>query len=162
MQELNQRPSKIAGTPIGGWLIVIMIVLIASGLRVVVDLITVIVELLDDNWTEYFQTPDKFLRIRVNIYLFLIISMAIGLCGVVWSLTNFFQRKKRFPAIFLSVLGYFIIIEVLRIYFLYYAANLVGQDAGNIDTGLAKTCVVTILAGLYLTKGKRPNQTFVN
>jgi len=163
MQELdNNTTSETNGKPIGGWLWVIMVVIIASGLQILISIVTTTNELLADEWNQYFETVDELLRIRVNIYAFLIISMTIGLGILVWSLVNFFKRKKRFPAIFLGLLGYFILTEVLRIYFLDYYATLTDQDGSNIESGLVKTGIVAILAGLYLNKGKRPTQTFVN
>lgn len=163
MQELdNNTTSETNGKPIGGWLWVIMVVIIASGLQILISIVTTTSELLADEWNQYFETVDELLRIRVNIYAFLIISMTIGLGILVWSLVNFFKRKKRFPAIFLGLLGYFILTEVLRIYFLDYYATLTDQNASNIESGLVKTGIVAILAGLYLNKGKRPAQTFVN
>lgn len=163
MQELDQDITQtFNGKPIGGWLWVIMVVVMASGLQILISIVTTTNELLADDWNLYFQTTDELLRIRMNIYLFLIISMVIGLGILIWSLVNFFHRKKKFPAIFLGLLGYFILTEVLRIYFLDYYAGLTDQDASNIESGLAKTGVVAIIAGLYLNKGKRPNQTFVN
>ena len=77
-------------------------------------------------------------------------------------LNIFFKKKHNFPAVFLGVLGYFILMEVLRVYFLDYYMGLTGQDTNYIESGLLKTGIVAILAGLYLNKGKRPNQTFVN
>ena len=163
MEELSQDTTpKMYGKPIGGWLWVVMVVIMASGLQIFISIVTTTNELLADDWKQYFESVDELLRIRVNIYAFLILSMTIGLGILVWSLVNFFKRKKRFPAIFLGLLGYFILTEVLRIYFLDYYATLTDQDASNIESGLVKTGVVAILAGLYLNKGKRPIQTFVN
>ncbi len=163
MQELDHNTtSETNGKPIGGWLWVIMVVIIASGFQILISIVTTMNELLADDWSQYIVTDDELLRTRVNIYAYLIVSMTIGLGIVIWSLVNFFTRKKRFPAIFLGLLGYFILTEVLRIYFLDYYATLTDQDASNIQSGLAKTGIVAILAGLYLNKGKRPNQTFVN
>lgn len=109
----------------------------------------------------FFHTTDDLLKIRINIYAYLIISMTIGLGILILSSIKFFQRKKKFPVVFIGFLGYIILTEVLRIYFLDYYANLTDQDASNIESSLAKTGVMTIIAGLYLNKGKRPNQTFV-
>ncbi|MGD1890573.1 MAG: DUF2569 family protein [Cyclobacteriaceae bacterium] len=163
MQNIDQQEvTEISGKPIGGWLWVIMVILIASGLQILISIATTINEVLADDWNLYFQTTDGLLRARINIYAYLIVSMTIGLGILIWSLMNFFKRKKKFPAIFLGLLGYFILTEILRIYFLDYYAGLTDQDASNIESGLAKTGVVAIIAGLYLNKGKRPNQTFVN
>jgi magnesium-transporting ATPase (P-type) len=163
MEILDQKSTpEIKATPIGGWLWVVMIVIIASGLQILISIITITTELLADDWNLYVHSTDELLRTRINIYVYLILSMVIGLVITVWSLVNFFQRKKRFPAIFLGLLGYFILTEVLRIYFLNYYAVLSGQDASTMESGLAKTGIVAILAGLYLHKGKRPIQTFVN
>ena len=163
MEELDQNIApRINGRPIGGWLWVIMVIVMASGLQLLISIVTTTNELLADDWNLYFQTTDELLQTRMNIYAFLIISMVIGLGILIWSLVNFFQRKKKFPTIFLGLLGYFILTEVLRIYFLDFYAGLTNQDASNIESGLAKTGVVAIIAGLYLNKGKRPNQTFVN
>ena len=151
-----------SGKPIGGWLWVIMVMLVASGLQILISVVTTISELLLDDWMSYFQSTDELLRTRINIYLYLIISMAIGIGILVLSLLSFFKRKKKFPAIFLGLLGYFIVTEILRIYFLDYYAGLTNQDVSNIDSGLLKTGIIAIIAGLYLNKGKRPNQTFVN
>lgn len=150
------------GKPIGGWLWVIMVMIVASGLQILISVVTTISELILDDWMYYFQPTDELLRTRINIYLYLIISMAIGIGILVWSLLSFFKRKKKFPAIFLGLLGYFIVTEILRIFFLDYYAGLTNQDASNIDSGLLKTGIIAIIAGLYLNKGKRPNQTFVN
>lgn len=163
MNELNQKaPLEIKDKPIGGWLWVIMIVLIGSGLQILISIITTTKELILDDWNLYFQTTDELLQIRINIYFYLILTMTIGLMILIWSLVDFFKRKKRFTAIFLGLLGYFIVTEVLRIYFLDYYANLTDQDASNIESGLAKTGIIAIIAGLYLNKGKRPRQTFLN
>jgi|GEM_PF-5311786 uncharacterized BrkB/YihY/UPF0761 family membrane protein len=163
MQELDQNKTpKVNEKPIGGWLWVIMVVIIASGLQILISIVTTINELIAEDWNQYFDTADELLRTRVHIYAYLIISMIIGLGILIWSLVNFFKRKKNFPAIFLGLLGYFILTEVLRIYFLDYYATLTDQDASNIESGLAKTGIVAIIAGLYLNKGKRPTQTFVN
>jgi len=162
MQELDQNTtSKMNGRPIGGWLWVIMIVIIANGIQVFISIITTLNELFADDWNQYFRTEDVLLLTRIKIYAFLIISMTIGLGILVWCLVSFFKRRKRFPAIFLGLLGYFILAEVLRIYFLDYYATLTDQDTSNIESGLTKTGIVTIIAGLYLNKGKRPTQTFV-
>ncbi len=160
-KELNIE-SINSGKPIGGWLWVIMVMIVASGLQILISVVSTISEFLSDDWIYYFQPTDELLRTRINIYLFLIISMIIGLGLIGWSLRSFFKRKKKFPAIFLGLLGFFILTEVLRIYFLDYYAGLTNQDASNIDSGLLKTGIIAIFAGLYLNKGKRPNQTFVN
>ncbi|WP_215226692.1 DUF2569 family protein [Echinicola shivajiensis] len=163
MQEIEHKVNQgVNGRSIGGWLWVIMVILIASGLQVLISIVTTFSELLTDDWKLYYKATDELLQIRINIYAYLIVSMVIGLGILVWSLVLFFKRKKKFPAIFLGLLGYFILTEILRICFLDYYAGLTDQDASNIESGLAKTGIVAIIAGLYLNKGKRPIQTFVN
>lgn len=163
MEEPDQHTrNKTNGKPIGGWLAVIMIMLIATCLQFLISIVTTVNELLADDWNLYFQTADELLKIRMNIYAYLIISMLIGLGLLVWNLVIFFQRKKKFPAIFLGLLGYIILTEVLRLYFLDYYAELTNQDAVSFESTLAKTGVIAIIAGLYLNKGKRPKETFVN
>ncbi|SFB54050.1 DUF2569 family protein [Algoriphagus aquimarinus] len=149
------------GKPIGGWLWVIMIMIIGSGLQILISLITTINQLLSDDWTSYFHTIDELLQTRIHIYTYLILSMIIGLGILVWSLATFFKRKKKFPPIFLGLLGYLILAEILRIYLLSHYADLTGQDLSNIENGLAKTGIIAIVTGLYLNKGKRPILTFV-
>lgn len=160
-KQLNIETEN-SGKLIGGWLWVIMVMIAASGLQILISVVTTISEFLSDDWMYYFKPTDELLRTRINIYLYLIISMAIGIGILIWSLLSFFKRQKKFPAIFLGLLGYFILTEILRIYYLDYYAGLTNQDASNIDSGLLKTGLIAIIAGLYLNKGKRPNQTFVN
>ncbi len=163
MQETNQRMTdKANGKPIGGWLSIIMIMLIATSLSVIIDIVSTIEELLADDWSLYFETTDHLLKTRINIYAFIIISLLIALGLLIWNLNIFFHRKKKFPAVFLGLLGYFILTEVLRLYFLDYYAGLTDQGAVNFESTLAKTGVIAIIAGLYLNKGKRPKETFVN
>jgi len=163
MQEkLINIETKNYGKRIGGWLWVIMAMIIASGLQISISVITTISEFLSDDWIHYFQPTDELLRIRINIYLHLILSMIFGIAILIWSLVAFFKRKRKFPTIFLGLLGYLILTEILRIYLLDYYAGLSNQDASNIDSGLFKTGIIAIIAGLYLNKGKRPIQTFVN
>lgn len=158
----NEGLPATIGKQLGGWLWVIMIILIGSGLQILISLSITVNELLADDWDSYFLTIDELLQTRINIYSYLIISMIVGLGILVWSLVTFFKRKKKFPSIFLGLLGYLIVTEILRVYFLSHYAELTEQDASNIESGLAKTGIIAIVAGLYLNKGKRPNQTFVN
>ncbi|GAA5039264.1 hypothetical protein GCM10011506_38250 [Marivirga lumbricoides] len=159
--ENSTVPKRLA-KPIGGWLWVIMLMMIASALSMIIGIVTTTSELFSDDWSQYFQATDELLKVRVNIYGYLIISNIVGLVLLVWCLIVFFKKKHNFPAVFLGVLGYFILMEVLRVYFLDYYMGLTGQDTNYIESGLLKTGIVAILAGLYLNKGKRPNQTFVN
>jgi len=153
---------EISGEPIGGWLWLLMVIIIASGLQMVISVIMTTTEFLEDNWKRYFQPTDNLLKLRIHIYFYLISSMIIGIGILVWSLFSFFKCKRKFPAIFLGLLGYLILTEVIRIYILIYYAGLTDQDASNMDSGLFKTGIIAIIAGLYLNKGKRPNRTFVN
>ncbi|WP_430300549.1 DUF2569 family protein [Rapidithrix thailandica] len=102
------------GKPIGGWLWVIMINIIASRLQILISIITTIEELLADDWNLYFQTTDERLPIRMNIYVYFILSMVIGLIITIWSLVSFFQRKRKFTSIFMGLLGYFLLTGVLN------------------------------------------------
>ncbi len=154
--------NSISGKPIGGWLWVIMVMLIANVIQISVNMVTAVTELLSDDWKHYFQQTDELTRIRINIYMYLIISMIIGFGLSVWSFVLFIKRKKRFPAIFLGLLGYFLLTEIIRIYFLDYYAKLTNQDSNKLETGIFKTVFIIIIVGLYLNKGKRPNQTFIN
>lgn len=162
MQEIDQNVTiKMKGKPIGGWLWVIMVILIGSAIQLIISILTTLNEFLAYDWQMFFHTNDNLLKIRIYIYAYLIISVVIGLGILVWSLIIFFQKKKKFPTVFIGLLGYFILTEVLRIYFLDYYANLTDQDASNIESSLAKTGIMAIITGLYLNKGRRPNQTFV-
>jgi hypothetical protein len=154
--------SEIKGKPIGGWLWVLMVSIIASTLSIIIEVFTTTQQLLTDDWKLYFQHLDELLQARIHIYLYLILSMTIAVGLLIWALISFFKRQKIFPAIFLGVLGFLILTEVLRIFMLDYYAGLTEQDASNLETGLAKTGIIAIVAGLYLNKGKRPRQTFVN
>jgi hypothetical protein len=82
------------GRPIGGWLWVIMLMILVSGLQIFITVVTTISELLLDDWRYYFQPTDELLRTRINLYLYLIISMAIGIAILVWSLFCFFNVKR--------------------------------------------------------------------
>ena len=160
-KQLNMASDKL-GKPLGGWLWVIMIMLVASCLQNAISVATTTSELLSDDWNNYFYPTDGLLRTRIHIYLYLIISMVIGIAIMIWCLWLFFKRMKKFPVIFLGLLGYLILIEILRIYLLDYYAALTDQDARNMDSGLLKTGLIAIIFGLYLNKGRRPIQTFVN
>ncbi|MCZ8214835.1 MAG: DUF2569 family protein, partial [Cyclobacteriaceae bacterium] len=150
--KLLDFETKNSGKPIGGWLWLILVMMVANGLQIVISLVTIVSQLLSDDWALYFQTTDELLKTRINIYFYLIISMAIGIGLVIWSILIFFQRKKNFPAIFLGLLGYFILTEILRIYFLDYYARLANQEFANTENSLFKMGIVAIIAGLYLNK----------
>lgn len=152
----------ISGKPIGGWLWVIMVIIIANTIQISVNIITTVSEFLSDDWRHYFQPTDELTTIRINIYLYLIISMIVSFGISIWSFALFIKRKKKFTSVFLGLLGYFLLTEILRIYFLDYYAKITNQDSSKIETGIFKTVFVVIIVGIYLNKGKRPNQTFVN
>ena len=134
----------------------------ASGIQFVIHLVPVVDALLMDDWPEYFATADQLLKLRVNIYGYLILSMSGGLGIIILSLWHFFKRKKTFSAIFLGLIGYLMLTEIIRLYLLDHYASLTDQDTSSLESHLAKTAIVGIVAGLYLNKGKRPCQTFVN
>jgi len=140
-----------------------MVCLVASGLQILVYLTITTISFSEDDWQQYFSTSDAVLRLRLNIYFFLLISMIGELILIVWVLRNFFKRTSRFPAAFMTFIGLVILIEVIRILLFDYYAELANVDRnGFIDTNLYKTGIAGILTGLYLFKGKRPVQTFVN
>ena len=75
MQETEQvEVTKVTAKPIGGWLWVVMLILIASGLQIIIHLVSTTNELFVDEWKEYFGTTDELLKLRVNIYFYLILS----------------------------------------------------------------------------------------
>ncbi|PWJ32903.1 DUF2569 family protein [Sediminitomix flava] len=147
---------------IGGWLWVIIIVLLASGLQTILGIVTTFNEMLADDWSLYFQSTDELLKTRIKIYIYLISYMTINLGLIILSLVYFFQKKKKFVTIFLSLLGFALLAEFFRVYFLSYYADLTAQDSTNLDSSFLKTGIVLIISGLYLNKGRRPLQTFIN
>ncbi|MBK0404798.1 DUF2569 family protein [Adhaeribacter sp. BT258] len=162
IQEISlQENSQKKGKPITGWLWLVGISMIASLLTIIISLTTTITEFLQDDWQQYFQTTDNLLKIRISIYLYLIIAMVVSLIILIWTLKSFFQRRKAFINLFLGLIGYSILTEIIRILLLEYYAGLTGQDASTLESNLVKIIIVGSIAGIYLNKGKNPQQTFV-
>ncbi len=164
MQGPNQTAiQETNGRSLGGWLWVIMIILILNGIAMIVYLSTTTNELLNDDWRAYFSTTDELLKLRLNIHCYLVLTMIGNLIIIIWALRNFFRKTKKFPAIFMTLIGYAMLTEVIRIYLIDYYAELANIDGTAwLESNLAKVGIIGILAGLYLNKGKRPIQTFVN
>ena len=76
MQEIDQNVTiKMKGKPIGGWLWVIMVILLGSAIQLIISILTTLNEFLADDWQMFFQTNDNLLKIRIYIYAYLIISL---------------------------------------------------------------------------------------
>ncbi len=147
---------------IGGWLWVIMIILIGSGFSEAIGLIKLFINLFNENIGNFFSSDDKMIRFRIYFNVIMILLLSINLSLVIFCLFDFFNRKKRFTKLFLSLIGFFIISEIVRVLLYEYYIDMVGISDYIIVNNIVNIGILGMLSGLYLNKGKRPIRTFIN
>ena len=166
--EIQTTKKKNTSTPkkgrtIGGWLWAIAAMLIASLLASVVRVIYVGAEWFQNDGQSYYSgEADKLFWIRNSTYLFMFLTAMGAIVWAFFALRYFFQKKKKFVALFLGFIGYILVTEAISVVLLHHYAVLAEHDPTGIDGNLTRTCVIGALCGLYLTKSKRPIQTFIN
>ncbi|XOV91129.1 MAG: DUF2569 family protein [Bacteroidota bacterium] len=162
MQKSIETVRVAEDKSLGGWLWVVMAILILNVLTNLLHLKTMFTGLLLEDWRSYFSTTDNLLKLRLYIYssqiLIIIGEVIINFSAI----RNFFNKTKKFPAIFTVLVVYAIASEAHRIYFVYHYSMLSSIDPDWLDSNFIWIALVGVLVGLYLRFGKRPVQTFVN
>jgi hypothetical protein len=157
-----ENKNKIKARPIGGWLWAIMVMLFASGLVTLVTLIRTAANLSPEEWFSYFSTSDKLVKQWILMHAYIIIVSLVALILIPLTLNSFFNRKKNFKDMFVGLLGFTFIAEIIRVALVMHYSSLANQPGLSPENNLIKIGIVLMIAGLYLNKGKRPLQTFKN
>lgn len=115
-----KTPKK--GMDIGGWLIVVLIILIITGLSALLNLIGGINELMNGRSNAFI--PQQYSEWKFKYATYSVIAGTGALFFVGWSLLHFFRRTKKFPAIFMSAIGYTLLVQVIDVFLLEEYATI--------------------------------------
>lgn len=151
------------GKPIGGWLILFPLFLVSIGLSSLLYLFTIINGLTTSgDFYQYFQTKDDLFSLRVNIHLCISLLLIGSLCFTIIALSKFFKKQQSFINTMIGLIGYLFLTEAATLFMLEYYSDMSGIELPSMEGDLFRIGIIGAILGLYLKKGKRPIQTFVN
>ena len=143
-------------------LIVIGVVLVASSLQGLIQLLEWFPFFTTDNWkTSMKSLTEADIKWREYVYF----QVGISVCSLLLvGLTTyfFFAKKKRFPDMLITNVFGFLLLELLFYYISENYSKLTGQSYKYDPNRFTKILVFGVVAILYLKKSQRIKQVFIN
>ncbi len=163
MHHLQSHPDNSALTGLGGWLVLVMLGLIARPLVMAKG----IADLRPAFWTDYWEQAEAMVRAgHFTVFKILVggelaVNMMLLSLSVIL-LVLFFKKRTAFPGLFIGIMFFNALVlavdTILSGYLLKEANNLAPDESGQ----LVRTVIYAVIWSLYMLKSERVRLTFRN